>query len=258
MNKNEFLKNLESKDIIQLIEKEGTRQLVFTEKNKFSSIEKRHHHKNIHFNCLDDFVVFANDNHEGETIYSFKENKIYHTQNVKLEMGKSELKIDVFVPVRTEETEYWSKQSENNLKKFLNKLSLVADKDKMKEIRLLLTEFEISERTDVSNEAMFTRVCRNTLKKLPEVLTISFNPYMFIDDFKIEMDIYIEWITETSGVKSVKWDFESSLIKNLFYEHLKSDTELTFVVGDFQAVDELFVSTIEHENCKSEEGVPFK
>lgn len=257
MNKNDFIKNLDSKDIIQVIEKNGTRELIFTEKNSVSSIETRHHHNNLMFNSLDDFVESVNSKSKDDVIYNFAQNKIFFIQEVKMELEKKELKVHAFVPIATEELTYWSRQREENLKKFLNKLSLVADKDTVRGIRLMFAEFEIGEKTDARNEAVIVKTIKNTLKVLPEVLTISFNPYMFIEDFKIEIEIYLDWEIDNNGFKSIKWDFESSLIKHLFYEHLNSEVDIDFIIGDFTPVNEKYLNVTENGECKEEKKEGF-
>lgn len=257
MNKNEFLKGLESQDIIKLMEKDGVRELIFTEKNVGSTIETRHHHNKLTLNSLVDFRGLSHGKNILQIIYSFNENRIYCLEEVDMELQKKALKVVSFAPLSTEELCYWSKGGEKNIKKFLNKLSLVADKDTVKDIRLMFAEFEISEKVDAKNESLVVKVVKNTLKNLPEVLTIRFNPYMFVDDFKIEMDIYLDWSFDHKGFESVKWDFESSLIKNLFYEHLKSETDLQFIIGDFTPVTENYLHTYTKQECKGEEGVPY-
>lgn len=251
MNKNEFIKNLDSKDIISLIEKEGTKELIFTEKNNVVNIESRHHHNNLLLNSLDDFIHIC-EGEKKQAIYSFKENKIYCIEEVEMQMNKKSLKVHSFLPINTEEMSYWSKQGESNLKKFLNKLALVADKDQVRSMRLSFAEFEIGEKVDARNDSVVVKTIKNTLKSLPEVLTIRFKPYMFVDDFQIEMEIYLEWELGSEGFEGVKWDFEVSLVKNLFYEHLSSETELAFVIGDFVAVNENYVIGLNLGECKEE------
>lgn len=250
MNKNDFIKNLESKDIISVIEKNGAKELVFTEVNKVERLSRRYHHNNIAFNSLSDFIESVKDG--DRVIYSFKENKIFYLIMTKMELGKTSQIVHSFTPVMTEETNYWSRQSESNIKKFLNKLSVVADKDAVRDIRLMFAEFDFGVKTDAKNEAAIVKTIVNTLKKLPEVLKIRFNPYMFVDDFEIEMEIYLDWQTDDEGFKRVNWEFDSGLIKNLFYEHLSEETKLDFVVGDFVQVEEEYSQLFVERECKDE------
>lgn len=256
MNKNDFLKGLESKDIISIIEKNGARELVFTEVNKVERLSKRHHHNNIAFNSLSDFIGIVDDvdsrKKGSEVIYSFKDNRLFYIRETEMSLGKIGLIIDSFSPIQTQETIYWSKQSESNIKKFLNKLAAVADKDAVRDIRLMFAEFDFGVKTDAKNEAAIVKTIVNTLKKLPEVLKIRFNPYMFVDDFEIEMEIYLDWKTDDEGFKSVNWEFDSGLIRNLFYEHLSEETKLDFVVGDFVQVEEEYSQLFVERECKDE------